>query len=106
MAEKKNAAAARKKTSTAVKKSETAEKVIAEQAEVKPGQSAKTFTEEEVQAMIAKAVAQAQAQAAPQVVQISQNVEKVHFLWQAEVADDNVVMAPVPEEGTLEEPEN
>ena len=34
MAEKKNAAAASKKTSTAVKKSETAEKVIAEQAEV------------------------------------------------------------------------
>ena len=92
MAEKKNAAAARKKTSTAVEKSETAEKVIAEQAEVKPGQAAKTFTEEEVQAMIAKAVAQAQAQAAPQVVQIAQNVEKVHFLWQAEVADDNVVM--------------
>ena len=48
MAEKKNAAAARKKTSTAVKKSETAEKVIAEQAEVKPVQAAKTFTEEEV----------------------------------------------------------
>lgn len=30
--------------------------------------------------------------AAPQVVQIATDVEKVRFLWQAEVADDNVVL--------------
>lgn len=56
-----------------------------------PSPAEKTFTESEMQALIAKAVAEAMAkqQSAPQIVQIAADVEKVHFLWQAEVADDN-----------------
>lgn len=56
-----------------------------------PAPAEKTFTESEMQALIAKAVAEAMAkqQSAPQIVQIAADVEKVHFLWQAEVADDN-----------------
>ena len=57
-------------------------------------QTAPTFTQEQVQAMIAEAVAQAteklRAQQAPQVVQIAQDVEKVQFLWMAEVSDENI----------------
>lgn len=53
-----------------------------------------TFTEEQVQAMIAAAVAKATAEAvkaqAPQIVQVTADTEKVHFLWQAEVSDENV----------------
>lgn len=56
-----------------------------------PSPAEKTFTESEMQELIAKAVAEAMAkqQTAPQIVQIAADVEKVHFLWQAEVADDN-----------------
>lgn len=57
-------------------------------------QAAPTFTEEQVQAMIAAAVAKATAEAvkaqAPQIVQVTADTEKVHFLWQAEVSDENV----------------
>lgn len=54
----------------------------------------KTFSEADVQAMIAEAVAKALAQAkqeqsAPQIVQIAADVERVQFLYMAEVADDN-----------------
>lgn len=59
----------------------------------------KTYTEDDVQKMVADAVAAAVAKAmagmqptAPQVVQVMGDSEKVHFLWQAEVADDNVVL--------------
>ncbi len=63
-----------------------------------------TFTEDQVQKMIAEAVAKATAEAAkalkaqmaqpaaPQIVQIAADVEKVHFLWMAEVADDNQLL--------------
>lgn len=56
----------------------------------------KTYSEDEVQAMVAKAVQaamaemQAHQQAAPQIVQVSADVERVQFLYMAEVADDNV----------------
>lgn len=104
--------AGRKPTTTtnktaSVTRRETAQKRTPKKAETVPQEKKEEFTEAtpvpaekppmftaaEVQAMIAQAVAQAQAQAqtAPQIVQISQDVEKVHFLWQAEVADDNVV---------------
>lgn len=62
--------------------------------------AAPTFTAAQVEEMIASAVAKATAEAAeafkaqqtaPQIVQIVADVEKVHFLWQAEVADDNVL---------------
>ena len=54
------------------------------------------FTEEQVQAMVAEAVAKAMANlpqqtAQPQIVQIAADVEKVHFLWMAQVSDDNVL---------------
>lgn len=52
---------------------------------------APTFTEAQVQDMIAAAVAEAMAkQQAPQVIQVSADTEKVQFLWQAEVSDENV----------------
>lgn len=55
-----------------------------------------TFTEEQVQAMVAESVAKAianlpQPTAQPQIVQIAADVEKVHFLWMAQVSDDNVL---------------
>lgn len=53
-----------------------------------------TFTQDQVQAMIAevvaKATAQMQAAQTPQIVQVVADTEKVQFLWQAEVADENV----------------
>lgn len=59
----------------------------------------KFYSESDVQKMVSDAVAAAVAkamagmqQAAPQVVQVMGDSEKVHFLWQAEVADDNVVL--------------
>ena len=48
-----------------------------------------TFTQEQVEAMIKQAVTSALANQTPQIVQIAADVEKVHFLFQAEVADDN-----------------
>lgn len=69
---------------------ETAEEapVVAEKEEV-PTATQPTFTEEQVQAMIQQAVSNALANQAPKVIQIAADVEKVHFLWQAEVAPDN-----------------
>lgn len=61
---------------------------------------AQTFTQDQVQAMIAEAVAKATQEAiaqamagqkqAPQVIQVAADTEKVHFLFQAEVSDENV----------------
>ena len=73
--------------------------VDAKQAEEKtPEKEAeqKTYTEEDVQRMISMAVAKAMQSvptqpAAPQIIQVAADTEKVHFLWQAEVADDNIV---------------
>ena len=55
----------------------------------------KSYTEDEVQRMISMAVAKAMQSVPtqpvmPQVIQVAAETEKVHFLWQAEVADDNV----------------
>lgn len=64
--------------------------------------AAPTFTQDQVQAMIAAAVAKAtkeaveqttaalKAQNTPQIIQVAADTEKVHFLWQAEVSDENV----------------
>lgn len=56
-----------------------------------------TFTEAQVQEMIAAAVAKATAEAAetlkaqgPQIIQVTADAEKVRFIWQAEVSDENV----------------
>lgn len=92
------AEATKKRTYT---KKAAAEKPAAEVKEVKAEAPAApaTFTEDQVQAMIAAAVAKATAEAAeafkaqqsaPQIVQIAADTEKVHFLWQAEVSDENV----------------
>lgn len=63
-------------------------------AEAKETPKERVFTEAEAQEMIAKAVADAlakmQAQQNPQVIQVSADTEKVQFLWQAEVSDENV----------------
>ena len=50
------------------------------------------FDEEQVQEMIAKAVAEAlaKAQNAPQIVQVTADTERVQFLFQAEVSPDNI----------------
>lgn len=71
-------------TETAVEEVKTVERPVAEPAP-------QMFTEADVQAMIAKAVADAMAQAQkPQIVQIAADVERVQFLYMAEVADDNL----------------
>ncbi len=80
-----------------VKKQETVATVEAEEVKAE-SPAAPTFTEEQVKAMIAEAVAKATAEAtaalkaqqAPQIVQITADTEKVHFLWQAEVSPENV----------------
>lgn len=79
----------KKKTGGRTKKTETAAAQTPVQTAEAP--AAKTFNEDEVRAMVAQAVAEALAaqRTAPQVVQIAADVEKVHFLWQAEVAPDN-----------------
>lgn len=97
-----------KKTSTRTRKTASAAKSESEApkkqrqpkaepvAEQKPQQE--MYSKEAVEAMIAsavaeavaKAVAQAQTQQAPQIVQIAADVERVQFLYMAEVADDNV----------------
>lgn len=84
-----------KKTATAEKKTQEtapiAEEVKTETTE-KPAE--RTFTEADVQAMVAEAVAKAmasvQTQQTPQIVQVAADVERVQFLYMAEVADDNV----------------
>ena len=60
-----------------------------------PHAESKSYTEDEVQRMIAMAVAKAMQSVPtqpvmPQVIQVAAETEKVHFLWQAEVSDDNV----------------
>lgn len=63
-------------------------------------ETGKYYTDAQVQELIRKAAADAVAEAlkkaqtqavVPQVVQLAQETEKVHFLWQAEVAEDNTV---------------
>lgn len=88
----------KKKTTTATETAVQEEAVKAVKAEEPvappdpPAPEPQTFTKEQVQDMIAQAVADAIAkqQATPQIVQITADTEKVHFLWQAEVSDENV----------------
>mgnify|MGYP006934815643 FL=1 len=63
-------------------------------------ETGKYYTDAQVQELIRKAAADAVAEAlkkaqtqasVPQVVQLASETEKVHFLWQAEVAEDNTV---------------
>ena len=94
MAEKKTTTTTKKRTYT--KRTESAapaaEKAVkAEEVKTEEMPAARTYTEAELQEIVARAVAQAQANARPQIVQIAQETEKVHFLWLAEVSDDNVV---------------
>lgn len=86
----------KKRTSTTRKKTAAATAAEAQEPGNAPMQEettwSPTFTEEQVQAMIAQAVAKATADLRaqqPQVIQIAADVEKVHFLWMAPVAKDN-----------------
>lgn len=63
-------------------------------------QTKTSYTQDEVEELIRKATEEAvrkamasvpQQQAAPNIIQYVGDTEKVHFLWQAEVADDNTV---------------
>lgn len=58
----------------------------------------KTYSAEEVEQIVAAAVAKAMANQTPQVVQIKADTEQVNFLYMAEVANDNVFY--VGENGT------
>ena len=79
-----------KKTAAKPENKPEAESVDVPAAAEQDAKAALTFTEEQVQAMIAEAVAKAVAQAQkPQIVQIAADVERVQFLYMAEVADDN-----------------
>jgi hypothetical protein len=106
--EQKAAAAERMRKAREAKKAaeaEKAEKQSTELPDISPIEkeaeliaSTPLYDEATVQRMIAdattqavtQAIAQQQAQAVPQIVRISQEQEKVLFLWQAEVAPDNV----------------
>ena len=76
-----------KKTGTRRTSAKSAGETAAEKAPAE-----KTYTEAELNDLIAAAVAKAMAaqQTQPQVVQVAAEVEKVQFLYMAEVADDNV----------------
>lgn len=54
--------------------------------------NAPTYSEDDVQRMIAEALARQAESMKPQVIQVSQGEKKVLMRWQAEVADDNVAM--------------
>jgi len=83
-----------KKSEVAVENVKENTAVSAENAEEKVGEATgeALYSQGEVQAMIAEAVRRAleEQRSAPQVVQVAADVEKVHFLWQAEVSDENV----------------
>lgn len=55
-------------------------------------QTVPVFTEDQVKQMIAEALAKQAETLKPQVYQVHQGSEKVVLRWQAEVADDNVVL--------------
>lgn len=69
---------------------ETSEAVTQETPAVQ--QTSHVFTEDQVQQMIAEALAKQAETLKPQVYQVHQGSEKVVLRWQAEVADDNVVL--------------
>lgn len=57
-----------------------------------PAETAPTFTLEDVQRMIAEALAKQAETIKPQVIQVTQGDQKVTMRFQAEVADDNVAV--------------
>ena len=83
-----------KKSEVAVENVKENAAVSAENVEEKVGEATgeALYSQGEVQAMIAEAVRRAleEQRSAPQVVQVAADVEKVHFLWQAEVSEENV----------------
>lgn len=90
--QKKAAAAERMRKARAAKKAAVeAEKAIAEpKAEAQETPAKKTFTEEDVQRLIAEALAKQAESARPQIIQVMQGEKRVTVRFQAEVADDNV----------------
>lgn len=95
--EQKKAAAAER-----MRKAREAKKAQAKEEETVPTESvesakteapaAPTFTLEDVQRMIAQALAQQAETMKPQVIQVAQGDKKVVMRFQAEVADDNVAV--------------
>ena len=83
--DQKKAAAERMAKARAAK--QEAEKPVEEKpAEVKPVPESTNYTEADVQRMIQMALAkQAETLQRPQVIQVQADVEKVLFLWQAQV---------------------
>lgn len=79
----------------AAKAKAEAEAKAAEEAAAKKAEEATAQKDSEIEAL-KKVIADMQAQLAsaqrPQVIQVSQDTERVNFLWQAEVADDNVTV--------------
>lgn len=93
--EQKKAAAERMRQARAAKKAAAeAEKTAVQPEQVQPTatESTKTFTEEDVQRMIAEALAKQAETFKPQVIQVAQGDKKVVIRFQAEVADDNVAV--------------
>ena len=90
MTEEEKAAFAEKMAqSRARKKKEEEEKKQAEQ----PKQKSELELLREQNELLMKQLSQLQEKMAtqPQVVRLAESTEKVHFLWQAEVAEDNIV---------------
>lgn len=93
MAETKKKTASTSTTAKPKTATKTAQKAATTQKEAVAA-AEKTYTKAELDALIKEAVAAAVAQAAanqtPQIVQVAADVEKVQFLFQAEVSDENV----------------
>ena len=87
MTEEEKAAFAEKMKKARAKKQE--EEAVAEQ----PKQKSELELLREQNELLMKQLAQLQEKmvAQPQVVRLAESSEKVHFLWQAEVAEDNIV---------------
>ena len=77
----------RKTTEKVQKTAETPSKNVED-----PALAALTEQNELLQKQIEMMQAQMSAMAMPKVIQVAPDTEKVHFLWQAPVADDNVVL--------------
>jgi hypothetical protein len=89
--EEQRKAAAERMAKVRAAKQEPAKVEVSAETKSEPSTSA-TYTESDVQRMIEMALAkQAETLQRPQVIQVEANVEKVLFMWQAEVADDNIV---------------
>lgn len=89
---KKAAAEQEKMNETAETVQPEAEHVAAAVPEAQTAPVSPTFTLEDVQKMIAEALAKQAETLKPQVIQVSQGDQKVLIRFQAEVADDNVAV--------------